>query len=99
MLSISAGLLGGLIIAVTYLDLSFYSFFNEIFTILTIKDVTIGLSKSFFFAWNVVLIGAYFGLKVEGGAEGVGKVTTSSVVVSIFSVIIFDAIFSLFYMI
>ena len=99
MLSIAMGILGGLVIAITYLDLSMYSFFHEIFTVLTLKDITIGLSKSFFFAWNIVLIGSYFGLRVEGGAEGVGKVTTQSVVVSIFSVIIFDAIFSLFYMI
>jgi len=99
MTSIAMGIIGGLVVAVTYLDLSMYAFFNELFTVLTIKDITIGLSKSFFFAWNIVLIGSYFGLKVEGGAEGVGKVTTQSVVVSIFSVIIFDAIFSLFYMI
>ena len=99
MTSIAMGIVGGLVIAITYLDLSMYAFFNELFSVLTIKDITIGLSKSFFFAWNIVLIGSYFGLKVEGGAEGVGKVTTQSVVVSIFSVIIFDAIFSLFYMI
>jgi len=98
-ISIVMGILGGLIIALTYLDLSAYAFFNQLFSVLTIKDISIGLSKSFFFAWNVVLIGSYFGLKVEGGAEGVGKVTTQSVVVSIFAVIIFDAIFSLFYMI
>ncbi len=98
-LSIVMGIFGGLIVALTYLDLSGYAFFNQLFSALTIKDVSIGLSKSFFFAWNVVLIGAYFGLKVEGGAEGVGRVTTQSVVVSIFAVIIFDAIFSLFYMI
>ncbi len=97
-LSITTGILGGLIVAVTYLDLSMYAFFTELFNALTIKDITIGLSKSFFFAWNIVLIGSYFGLRVKGGAEGVGKVTTASVVVSIFSVIIFDAIFSLFYM-
>ncbi len=98
-ISIMMGIFGGLIIAVTYLDLSMYAFFTQLFSVLTLKDITIGLSKSFFFAWNIVLIGSYFGLQVEGGAEGVGKVTTSSVVVSIFAVIIFDAIFSLFYMI
>ena len=96
--SISMGIVGGMIIAVTYLDLSIYAFLHELFSVLTIKDITIGLSKSFFFAWNIVLIGSYYGLKVEGGAEGVGQMTTMSVVSSIFSVIVFDAIFSLFYM-
>ncbi|MFP4546802.1 MAG: MlaE family lipid ABC transporter permease subunit [Fidelibacterota bacterium] len=98
-ISIIMGIFGGLIVALTYLDLSANAFVNQLFNVLTIKDISIGLSKSFFFAWNIVLIGAYFGLKVEGGAEGVGRVTTQSVVVSIFAVIIFDAIFSLFYMI
>ncbi len=98
-ISVSVGIIGGLTIAVTYLDLSVASFFHQLFSTLTIKDEIIGLSKSFFFAWNIVLVACFYGLKVEGGAEGVGIVTTKSVVAAIFGVIIFDAIFSLFYMI
>jgi len=54
--------------------------------------------KSVIFAWTIVIIGAYCGFQVKGGAEGVGKATTSSVVASIFAVIIWDAIFSLLYL-
>jgi len=97
-ISIIMGILGGLVIGVTYLDLSAVAFFNELFSVLTLKDELIGLSKSLFFAWVIVIIGSYFGFKVEGGAEGVGKVTTKAVVASIFAVIILDAIFSLLYM-
>ena len=91
------GIFGGLIIAVTYLDLSAIVFFNRVFEVLTLKDVLVGLGKSFFFAWVIVIIGSYYGFNVKGGAEGVGKVTTQSVVASIFWVIILDALSSLIF--
>ena len=97
-LSMLIGIFGGFIIAVTYLDLSPMSFINEMLDILTFKDIAVGISKSFTFAWVIVIIGSYFGFNVKGGAEGVGKVTTASVVASIFAVIILDAIFSLLYL-
>jgi len=57
----------------------------------------VGIGKSFFFAWVIVIIGSYYGFHVKGGAEGVGKVTTQAVVASIFWVIILDAISSLIF--
>jgi len=42
----------------------------------------------------IIWIGAYYGLRVQGGAEAVGRETTSSVVTGIFIIIIADAIFS-----
>ena len=95
--SILVGIIGGLIVAVTYLDLSWVSFINRIFEVVRLKDLLIGLGKSFFFAWTIVIIGSYYGFKVSGGAEGVGKVTTQAVVASIFWVIILDAINSLIF--
>jgi len=91
------GIFGGLIIAVTYLDLSATVFVNRIFEVLTFRDAIIGLGKSYFFAWVIVIIGSYYGFNVKGGAEGVGKVTTQAVVASIFWVIILDAINSLIF--
>lgn len=91
------GIFGGLIIAVTYLDLSATVFVNRVFEILTLRDAIIGLVKSYFFAWVIVIIGSYYGFNVKGGAEGVGKVTTQAVVASIFWVIILDAINSLIF--
>jgi phospholipid/cholesterol/gamma-HCH transport system permease protein len=91
------GIFGGLIVAVVYLDLSWISFVNRIFEVLTLKDVFVGLGKSFFFAWAIVIIGTYYGFNVQGGAEGVGKVTTQAVVAAIFWVIILDAINSIIF--
>jgi len=62
------------------------------------KDLMIGLVKSFFFAVAICWVGVYRGFQVEGGAEGVGRRTTSSVVTSIFLIIIIDLVFTvLFY--
>ncbi|RLC52610.1 MAG: transporter [Candidatus Cloacimonadota bacterium] len=91
------GIFGGLIIAVTYLDLSTVVFFNRVFEVLTLRDALIGIGKSYFFAWVIVIIGSYYGFNAEGGAEGVGKVTTQSVVASIFWVIILDALSSMIF--
>ncbi|HDT12377.1 MAG TPA: MlaE family lipid ABC transporter permease subunit [Candidatus Marinimicrobia bacterium] len=98
MISIILGILGGFIIGLTYLDLTYASYFNQTLSILEVKDLLIGLSKSVFFAWVIVIISSFFGFKAEGGAEGVGIVTTSSVVASIFAVIVLNALFSLIYM-
>ena len=98
-LSMILGIFGGFIIGVTYLDLTPVSYFNETLSILTLEDLLVGFSKSLFFAGVIVIIGSYYGFRVEGGAEGVGRVTTSAVVASIFAVIFLDAVFSLIYMI
>ena len=46
----------------------------------------------------MTIVGCLEGFKVEGSAESVGRHTTSSVVQSIFLVIVFDALFAMFYM-
>lgn len=98
-ISILVGVFGGLIVAVTYLELSPQSYLTACVEAVTIQDLLISLLKSLFFAWVIVIIGSYYGFNVTGGAEGVGKVTTYSVVSSIFAVIVFDALFSLVYLI
>jgi phospholipid/cholesterol/gamma-HCH transport system permease protein len=91
------GILGGLVIGVTYLQLSASTFFNELLTVLIVKDVLTGLFKSVVFAWIIVIVACYYGLRVSGGSEGVGKATTSSVVASIFFVIVADSILGLIF--
>ncbi len=64
------------------------------------KDLLTGLVKSLFFAVAICWVGVYRGFQVEGGAEGVGRKTTSSVVTSIFFIIVIDLVFTvLFYFI
>ncbi len=97
-MSIIVGIFGGLLIAVFYLNLSPSAFYNQLINVLTFKDFITTMIKSTFFGWAIVIIGSFYGLQVEGGAEGVGKATTFSVVTSIFTVILIDVVFSLLYL-
>lgn len=86
------GILGGLFIGVTSLGIDAAQFLDASFSALVPKDILSGLAKSFVFAILVGLISTSKGLGVEGGAEGVGKATTQSVVLSIISIIVADCI-------
>jgi phospholipid/cholesterol/gamma-HCH transport system permease protein len=97
LLAIIAGEIGGAVIAFGYLDLSVSTFLSRSFNILTLKDLIITFTKSTVFAWLIVIIGAHYGFQTTGGAEGVGKATTASVVSSIFAIVIADSLFSLLY--
>jgi len=96
-LSMFVGILGGAIIGFYYLDIAPGLFWARVFSISSLRDFSIALGKSIVFAWVIVIIGVYYGLNVKGGAEGVGKVTTASVVASIFWIIVLDAINSLIF--
>jgi len=95
--SMVIGILGAMLVGVTYLGLGVEPFYNQVLQALIIKDVITGLVKSVVFAWIIVMVGAYFGFRVKGGSEGVGKATTASVVVSIFLVILADSILGLIF--
>lgn len=56
-----------------------------------------GLVKSLVFAWLIITIACNAGLNVEGGAEGVGLATTSSVVWSILSMLVANAVLTAFF--
>jgi len=65
---------------------------------IVVKDLLTGMVKSVFFGIAICWVGVYRGFQVEGGAEGVGRQTTASVVTAIFLIIIVDLIFTvLFY--
>ncbi len=73
-------------------------YISETVDALYTKDLTTGLTKSVFFGVVICWVGVYRGFQVEGGAEGVGRMTTSSVVTSIFLIIVVDLVFTvLFY--
>ncbi|MBN1562168.1 ABC transporter permease [candidate division KSB1 bacterium] len=96
-LSDFVGIAGGFVLALTNLKLAFIAYFNETAGALYAKDFITGLVKSFFFAIIIAQVGAYQGFNVSGGAEGVGKSTTTAVVVSIFLVIFADLMFTMLF--
>jgi phospholipid/cholesterol/gamma-HCH transport system permease protein len=83
------GILGGWVIAVYRLEVPSTIYINEIRQ-LSWKEPTHGVLKSFFFAAIIVIISCYKGFTCEGGAEGVGKATTSAVVVSMVLILVLD---------
>ncbi len=95
--SIVAGILGGFLIGVLYMGLSPAAFMFELGTAIFTKDLLVTLLKSVFFAWIIVWVAAHEGFSAYGGSEAVGRVTTSSVVKSIFSCIVADALFSIIF--
>jgi len=97
-MSIIVGIVGGMLIAVFYLNLGISAFYNQLVNVLAIKEFMITMIKSTFFGWAIVITGSFYGFRVEGGAEGVGKATTYSVVTSIFLVILIDVVFSFLYL-
>jgi phospholipid/cholesterol/gamma-HCH transport system permease protein len=91
------GLLGGAVISVVYLDLSFGQFLVQLKDAVDFWDFGTGMLKAPVFAYVIALVSCHQGLLVSGSAESVGVRTTASVVQSIFLVIVLDAIFAIFF--
>ncbi|MBS0012233.1 MAG: MlaE family lipid ABC transporter permease subunit [Bacteroidales bacterium] len=91
------GIAGGMLIAVTSLGISPLVFLNRMEEVFMMKDVLFGIIKSLVFAYLIVITGSFFGLRVQRGAEGVGRMTTVAVVVAISLVIIADSIMGLIF--
>jgi len=87
-------LLGGAIYSNLELGLSLTAYADRSLEILTVDDVMQGIWKSLVFAVIIVLVSFSNGFSVTAGAEGVGKATTRSVVLSITYIIIADMIFT-----
>ncbi len=91
------GILGGAVFEVYQLDQTFRMFLTATRDSLVMRDITTGLIKSLVFGLIITMVGCHEGFSVKGGAEGVGKATTSSVVMSIFLIIFADVIFTAFF--
>ncbi|WP_395017383.1 MlaE family lipid ABC transporter permease subunit [Dongia sp.] len=91
------GLLGGGIMAVTLIDISFGQYWRILNSAVSLNTFLVGLVKAPVFALLIALVGCFEGLRVSGSAESVGRLTTRSVVEGIFLVIVFDAFFSVLF--
>ena len=103
MLTVAAdliGVLGGAIVTVFVLQSDPVIYFSRAVSVISLWDFISSLIKGVIFGAEVILISCYFGFKTDGGAEGVGKSTTTSVVYSFTTILITDyllvSIFELF---
>jgi len=86
------GMFGGFVVGVFNLKIAPNLYISTNFQFLVMKDVMTGLFKSFVFAMIIAMISCYHGLNTSGGAEGVGRSTTLSVVSSFILIILADAV-------
>jgi phospholipid/cholesterol/gamma-HCH transport system permease protein len=91
------GLFGGAVMCRFYLDLSFVQFLEQLKTAVDLKTFIVGFAKAPFFGFIIALIATYQGFQVFESAQSLGRMTTRSVVQSIFSIIVLDAIFSILF--
>ena len=87
-------LLGGLAVAVPFLDMSATSYVTQTQQAIGAAQFAIGGLKAFAFGALVALVGCYFGLRAERSAAGVGAATTNAVVSAIIGIIAVDAVFA-----
>ena len=95
--AVISGLAGGAVVSYLTLDIPMARFL-EIVNAIPLRHFLVGLVKAPLFAFVIALIGCLEGFKSGASAESVGLHTTSSVVQSIFRVILLDALAAWFFM-
>ncbi|WP_281826802.1 ABC transporter permease [Jannaschia rubra] len=92
-----SGLIGGAMMSWIELGVSPAVFQSRLVANTDVWHFVVGLIKAPFFALIIGIIGCYEGMKVGGNTESLGRLTSTSVVLSIFMVIVVDAVFSVFF--
>lgn len=90
-------LVGGGLVVIYLLDIPLVLFLRQLRNAASVDLFIAGMIKAPVFAVLIASVGCYMGLKVEGNAESVGRLTTQSVVIGIFLVIVVDAAFSVLF--
>src|SRR5271166_62093 len=94
----AVGLFGGLVISVTQLGVSAGYFYSSLIQNAQLGDLLSGLGKSVFFGFEIAIIACAKGLSATGGADGVGRATTSAVVAASITVLISDFFLTKFFL-
>ena len=84
------GLVGGFVVAHFTLRLGAVQFWTRAVRALEFGDLVQGMVKPLVFAFIVATVGCFQGLRVRGGTQGVGRATTSAVVISSVMVLVSD---------
>ncbi len=86
------GILGGFVTAINSMDITTHSFLQGAKAWFRAWDAIFGVIKGFFFGIAITSIASYFGFYSTGGAQGVGKSTTTTVIVSCITIVLLDYI-------
>ena len=91
------GILGGMTVGVLGFDLTVFTYVTQTIKSISIFDIVSSLFKTVVFAILIAGIGCQRGFCVRGGAEAVGKYTTSAVVAALFLIIVADSLFAIIF--
>jgi phospholipid/cholesterol/gamma-HCH transport system permease protein len=95
-IAVFCGIVGGYLVSVNVLGINKTLYLDYMYQYIEIGDFINGMIKSFVFGGIVTLVGCYKGYMTRGGAEGVGRATTESVVMACVLILIFDYILTAF---
>ncbi len=85
-------IIGGYIALIINQNLNFYYYVSSVLDSLQFGDVVPGVAKTFVFGFIVGIVGSYKGYTASRGTEGVGKASTTSVVLSSLLILLFDTV-------
>jgi phospholipid/cholesterol/gamma-HCH transport system permease protein len=89
-MAVVLGVMGGLVIASTQFGITPNFYLDTIYSTVTVEDLLSGVSKTFVFGWIIAMVGCFTALETTGGTVGVGRSTTTAVVVASISVLVSD---------
>ena len=89
----AVAMFGGMLFGIGCVDMHWLAYIEQTSKALDISDLATCLVKASVFGALIASVGCALGINVRGGPEGVGRATTRAVVVSVFGVIVIDAIF------
>jgi phospholipid/cholesterol/gamma-HCH transport system permease protein len=88
------GMVGGLVVAISFLNMGVRQYLTYTWAALTVQAFVTGLVKAGVFGVIISSLACFLGLRVTGGAQGVGVATTRTVVLTIVSLIAVDLLFT-----
>lgn len=90
------GFFAGMVVADVALNIHPLSYYTTTLKFAKTSDVYGGLIKTVVFGTIIALTGCYYGFRTSGGAAGVGRATTNSVVLTLVLILVFDYLLSSF---
>jgi len=94
--AVFCGTVGGYFVGVEILGINRTLYLENMYRYVDLSDLYNGITKAVVFGLLLTLVGCYKGFYTSGGAQGVGKATTESVVLSCVLILVFDYILTAF---
>ena len=89
---IVTGFLGGMLVGGAALNIDSLAYYTTTLQFAYLEDIFGGIVKTFVFGMIIAITGSFYGFNTSGGAAGVGRATTNSVVLTLILILIFDYI-------